>query len=237
MLHHTRVPSYAPAIVGVLAFWAGVLGAAWRYPTEFDWRYMTLSTLLSPAGNPVGHEWAAAGLGVSGLCWLLWAVALGRDQRRAAIAEPVQGIWALGLGGVCTACSGLLPLRIPGLPKGHEILTIFAFFGLCLGSVRLTLQLAGRAARGQEREPGHRPRFWGKRLVAVVALPVALTGLAQAYVFFARPDLHWVGLGWRARHVPVYLSFAFWEWVTCGVLTIYVAGLALAAAAEDRAAR
>jgi hypothetical protein len=228
-------PSSATAIAGVFAFWGGVLGAEWRYPTEFDWRYMTLSTLLSPAGNPGGHRWAAAGLGVSGLCWLCWAVALGRDQGRAAAAEPVSGTWALGWGGVCTACSGVLPLRIPGLPKGHEILTILAFFGLCLGSVRLTLQLAERVARRRVRGPGRRTSLWAASVVAVVVLPVVLTGLAQAYVFFARPDLHWVGLEWRARHVPAYLSFAFWEWVTCGVLTVYVAGLALTLAAEDAA--
>jgi hypothetical protein len=220
----------------VLAFWGGVFGAEWRYPTEFDWRYMTLSTLLSPAGNPAGHWWAAAGLGVSGLCWLWWAVALGRDAGRAAAAQPVRGIWALGFGGVCTACSGVLPLRISGLAKGHEILTILAFFGLCLGSVRLTLQLAERIARRRVRGPDRRLRFRAASLVAVVALPVVLTGLAQAYVFFARPDLHWVGLEWRARHVPAYLSFAFWEWVTCGVLTVYVAGLAIAAEAEDASA-
>jgi hypothetical protein len=40
----------------------------------------------------------------------------------------------------------------------------------------------------------------------------------------------------RARHVPAYLSFAIWEWVTCGVLTIHVTGLALAASAERAAA-
>jgi hypothetical protein len=102
--------------------------------------------------------------------------------------------------------------------------------------VRLTLQLAGRAARSRVHGSALHPRLRAASLAAVVALPVVLTGLAQAYVFFARPDLHWVGLEWRARHVPVYLSFAFWEWVTCGVLTVYVAGLALAAAAEDTAA-
>jgi hypothetical protein len=236
MLFRAHPPSYVPAIVGGLAFWGGVLAAERRYPTEFDWRYMTLSTLLSPTGNPGGHQWAAAGLGVSGLCWLCWAVALGQHRGRAARAEPVQGIWALGWGGVCTACSGLLPLRIPGLPKGHELLTILAFFGLWLGSVRLTLQLAERATRRRVHGSAHHPRLRAASLAAVVALPVVLTGLAQAYVFFARPDLHWVGLEWRARHVPVYLSFAFWEWVTCGVLTVYVAGLALAAAAEDTAA-
>jgi hypothetical protein len=38
------------------AFWAGVGLAAWGFPTPFDWRYQTPSTLLAaaPSGGPVG---------------------------------------------------------------------------------------------------------------------------------------------------------------------------------------
>jgi hypothetical protein len=227
-----QLPLSAPAILGVLAFWGGALVAESRYPTEFDWRYMTLSTLLSPSGNPVGHRWAAAGIGLSGCCWLCWAVLLGRRRDHAGADYPVRGTWALGWGGLCTACSGLLPVRIPGLPKGHELLTILAFAGLCIGLVRLTTQVAGRAVQRRASHTVRRSRLWAASVAGVVVLPIILTGLAQAYVFFARPELHWVGLDWRAHHVPVYLSFAFWEWVTCAVLSVHVAALALAASAD-----
>jgi hypothetical protein len=59
-------------------------------------------------------------------------------------------------------------------------------------------------------------------------LPILLAGCAQAYIFYVLPDLHWVGLAWRTRGVPVYLSFAVWEWVTCAVLSGYLAILCLA---------
>jgi hypothetical protein len=36
-----------------------------------------------------------------------------------------------------------------------------------------------------------------------------------------------VGLAWRARGAPVYLSFAFWEWATCAVLSAYTVSLCL----------
>jgi hypothetical protein len=57
--------------------------------------------------------------------------------------------------------------------------------------------------------------------------PIVLAAMAQAYVHYALPELRWVSLSWRARGVPVYLSFAFWEWVTCFVLSAYAAILSL----------
>ena len=38
--------AYAPAALGVLLFWVGILMAAQRYPSEYDWRFMTVSRLL-----------------------------------------------------------------------------------------------------------------------------------------------------------------------------------------------
>jgi hypothetical protein len=50
------------APLGVLAFWAGLWIAARRYPTEYDWRYMSISNLLYPDRNPDGYQWAWGGL-------------------------------------------------------------------------------------------------------------------------------------------------------------------------------
>jgi hypothetical protein len=55
--------------------------------------------------------------------------------------------------------------------------------------------------------------------------PIVLGAVAQAYVSHELPALPWVSLVWRKRGVPVYLSFAFWEWVTCAVFSVYVAVL------------
>ena len=44
---------------------------------------------------------------------------------------------------------------------------------------------------------------------------------------YKRQDLPWVSLAWRARGVPVYISFAFWEWLTCLVLSAYMVILAV----------
>jgi hypothetical protein len=116
----------SPAALGVLAFWGGLWIAMRRYPSEFDWRYMTISSRVYPERDPDGYAWA-------------WA-----------------GILICALGGTAL-------------------------------------------------------------------LPIVLGRIVQAYLSFARPELPWVGLEWRARGLPVYLSFAFWEWSACAVLSAYTA--------------
>jgi hypothetical protein len=49
--------------------------------------------------------------------------------------------------------------------------------------------------------------------------------LAQAYVSHELPELPWVNIAWRALGVRLYLSFAFWEWVTCTVFSVYMVAL------------
>lgn len=71
-------------------------------------------------------------------------------------------------------------------------------------------------------------RFYAGVLAAVPLLPILLAAITQAYISHARPDLPWVGLVWRARGAPVYLSFAFWEWTTCAVFSAYTMSLCLA---------
>ena len=59
--------AYAPAALGVLLFWVGILMAAQRYPSEYDWRFMTVSRLLGADHDPAGYLWARAGVALCGL--------------------------------------------------------------------------------------------------------------------------------------------------------------------------
>jgi hypothetical protein len=237
----TGLPVRLVLPAGVIALWGGLYEAMCRFPSEFDWRYMTLSRLLSPRDNPAGYHWAVAAIEGCGLAIALWSsllVALTRNSsatrsrgspwsiRRGERFHAPQGIRILQWGSIAMMASALVPLHMARLPKLHELLTIVAFLGLCLGLVRITQPRIHRRANsrigpqqgGQARPTSLISAFSSGALAA----PVALAGLAQAYIFFARPDLHWVGLVWRTRGVPVYLSFAFWEWLTCGVLTLYL---------------
>ena len=68
------------ASFGVLAFWGGMLMAGRRYPSEYDWRYMTISSLVYGDRNPNGYLWARAGIVLCGLAGLYWTMGLAPDK-------------------------------------------------------------------------------------------------------------------------------------------------------------
>jgi hypothetical protein len=223
----SRQGLYAMAPIGVLAFWGGLWMAGRRYPAEYDWRYMSISNLLYTDRNPAGYPWAWAGLMLCALGGLCWTTVLVRDSSRNGPGLRPAGIRSLVLGYVCIVCA-LLPARLIRIPKGHEILALSAFFGLCIGIVQLSFAAAKRSFRLRTRGPPNSSRIYAALLAGVALLPVLLAGAAPAYVSYALPELPWVGLEWRQRGVPVYLSFAFWEWITCVVFSLYTLSLNLA---------
>jgi len=232
------MPAFAPqawrmtASLGVLAFWGGMLMAERSYPSEYDWRYMTISSLVYGDRNPNGYLWARAGIVLCGLVGLSWTTVLAGKGRQPS-TERV-GIWALGLGYLCMMCCALLPERLVGLPRGHDVLALAAFVGVCIGMVHSTFKAVQRSPR-LDRLVGS-PRLHAGILAGVPLSPIVLAAIAQAHVAHALPGLPWVGLAWRARGIPVYLSFAFWEWVTCAVFSLYMLVLSRTTLAARRAA-
>lgn len=218
----------AAAPLGVLAFWCGLWIAGRRYPAEYDWRYMTISNLVYPDRNPDGYRWAWGGLMLCALGGLCWTAVLLRDWRREEIGRRSVGIWALGLGYVCMLCCPLLPEWLFRIPRGHDILALSAFLALCIGIVLLTFQAAEPSFRRRTRSFSASPRVYAGLLAGVALSPILLAGVGQAYVAHALPELPWVGLEWRAQGVSMYLSFAFWEWITCVVFSLYTVSLCLA---------
>jgi hypothetical protein len=220
--------SWAIAPLGVLAFWGGMLMAARHYPSEYDWRYMPVSNLLSSTRDLAGYLWAATGAVLCSLGGLYWTtVSAQRWQHEEAGGRP-RGIRALQIGYFCLICAAVLPDWLLPIQKGHEILAILAFAGLCIGMVRLLFQtIVWTLLNRMRRSMGH-ARLYAAILAGAAVLPVLLAGAAQAYVHYVFPELHWVNLSWRARGMPAYLSFAFWEWVTCVVLSAYTVILSLA---------
>jgi hypothetical protein len=207
------------ALIGLLAFWAGLLIAARKYPSEYDWRYMTISTLVYPERNPDGYRWAWIGLTLCGLGGLGWTPMLLRDWRHQAGGRRPVGIWALGAGYLCMVACAWLPGLFPLVPKGHDLLALMSFFGLCIGIVLVTSHEVGRRLR---------LRLFAALLAGAALMPILMAALTQAYISKVFPDLPWVGLEWRARGAPVYLSFAFWEWATCAIFSGYTASLCFA---------
>jgi len=202
---------------GVLAFWCGMAAAAHAYPTGYDWRYRTISLLLYPDRNPHGYFWAWAGLEVCGLSGIVWSADLGRRLAGATAWPSVTGLRLLQASFVCMCCA-MMPDRLLPVPKGHEILAIAAFLAICLGAIRAAFLTLGNLAGHPTRRIGAR---LGAALVAGVPLvPLALAGMTQAYLALMRPDVPWVSPAWRALGIPIYWSFAVWEWVSCVLFSL-----------------
>ena len=217
----------AAALLGVLTFWCGLWMAARRYPSEYDWRFITISRLGYADRNPDGYRWAWGGLMLCGLGGLCWTAVLRRDCRRDVTGRRPVGIWALALGYVCMVGCASLPGGFPLLPRGHDFLAVTAFFGVCIGIMQMTFQVTERSLRQRTRSLLLSPRFYAGLLAGLPLSPILIAAVTQAYISHARPDLPWVGLEWRVLGAPVYLSFALWQWITCAVFSVYSVTLCL----------
>ena len=223
----SRQACHAAAPLGVLSFWCGLWIAEQLYPSEYDWRYMTISSLLYPERNPDGYRWAWGGVALCGLGGLCWVAALIWMRRRSNTANWPVGIWAMGLGYFCMVCCALLPARFLHIPRSHDILALAAFVGLCIGTVHLTYCAVDQRLRCRPRAFPGRPWIYAGVIAGAALLPILLVSITQAYVSRTLPQLPWVGLEWRQQGVPAYLSFAFWEWVTCVVFSVYTSALSI----------
>jgi hypothetical protein len=200
--------------LGLLAFWTGLALAARSYPSECDWRYVTISSLLYPDRNPDGYLWGRAGLVTSGVCGLYW-VLKGMRGHGFTTASLAAGYGAMAL------CA-LLPSPLLRVPKSHEALALIAFIAVCIGVTRLSFAALTRESQAR-REPGR--RLDALAVASVPLLPVILAMAAQIHA--ARARLPWVGPAWRAQGIPVYWSFAFWEWLACALYTLFLLWLVL----------
>ncbi len=209
------------APLAVLAFWSGLVAAALRFPGGYDWIYQPISNLLYPDRNPQGYLWGWAGIELCGLGGLAWTTQLSPRGLDAPFGSRVGGLWPLRVGFICT-CAAVLPDQWLPLSKGHEFLAVLAFLGICCGMVRQIFAAIGRRV---SHSSSGAARLAAPIGASVPLIPVALAALTQAYLSLARPDLPWVSPAWRARGVPLYLSFAVWQWAACAVFSVCLLAL------------
>lgn len=209
------MPPSKVTTVGLLAFWTGLGLAARSYASAYDWRYMTISSLLYQDRNPYGYLWGRAGLVTCGVCGLYWVL---KGVRGHGLTTA-----SLAAGYGCMALCALLPSPLLGVPKSHEILALTAFIAVCVGVTRLSFAalISERQVFGQ----AGRRRLYALAVSSLPLLPVLLAAAAQIHA--ARARLPWVSLAWPARGIPVYWSFAFWEWVACALYTTFLLWLVL----------
>jgi hypothetical protein len=220
----TALLCFAAAAVSVAL---GIGMAAHHYPDGFDWAYTVISRLASNRRNPDGAPWLAG--------FFLLAVALAWftvGHIRHAMARtggpprvPTLGLWACLAAGAVLGLEGLLAIDLSPLGrKAHEAVAIVAFAGAYVGVVGLQL---------------HRVWRLGGSIVPalLVVLPLLAVGVTQMLLFFDQRDLGWVNTEWREMGIPVYLSFAFWQWVAVGFLALGYAHVLLSVSMEVSSSR
>jgi hypothetical protein len=116
---------------------------------------------------------------------------------------------------------GITPKHPSFFPRAHDVLALAAFIGLVLSVVVNTGLVV---QQGLSRAvPKYSARCWSWISLTVLSLiPMAGTSLSQLYLYFFTRGLGRASLVWRYRGVPFVLSLAFWEWLTCVFLIVYL---------------
>lgn len=207
---------------------ASLVNSARHYAGGYDWRYQVMCKLGSASENPAGCGFWSFALGI--VCATV-IPSVGYFRARVAPVAPrlaALASWALWIGaiaGIAVALDGVWTLSLNGFfHKAHEVCATLCFAAFCIGS--LTLWFAAICWL-------HSAGGWSGRACTAISLlvlvPFAGAMLSQAYLFFVPNDLGWVGPEWAKLGVPIYLSFAFWEWLAAAgiYLCLYIVALLL----------
>lgn len=214
--HHARGLGWYCASLLVLG--AGMILAARDFPGGYDWSYTVVSALASRRHNPAGSFWFAGALALS--MALLWPY-LSVLKRGLLLQRPGATKFLIGAvrtGIACGVFVGVERLLIRDISsewiKGsHELLALITFMALHVGIFGLLIQAA------------HRQKIY---IIPAFIVAVPLIAMIASPIWMALDprDLGWVGPDWRELGIPLWLSFAFWQWLAMGCLA---AGLGLLA--------
>jgi hypothetical protein len=212
-------------LASLLALVFGGVLAARQYPGGFDWAYTVASALASQKHNPTGSFWFSGGFILSMV--LLWPYVSSLKQSLGLSLSPTAkfAIGALRVGLICGALLAAERLLIKDLSdwvyKAHEILALLFFLGLYIGVLVLLIQAMLR------QRIYFLPIFF-------VAGPLIAIGITQFWLYFNQRDLGWVDTSWREMGIPLWLSFAFWQWLAIGGLWVSMGVLSFISIEESR---
>lgn len=217
-------------VVSVLSI-AFLAASARHYPGGYDWRYEVMCRLGYEAVNPAGSVYWAWALGLICLGGLPCCAHFRRSLMPSAPALVRWSSAALAIGlcaGIVVSLDGaVLPRLNTIFHKLHETTATLTFAAIFIGVMGIWIAMIKwlRVVR-------HWTVGACSLVSLLVAAPFAGAMISQAYLFFVPNDLGWVGADWAAKNVPLYLSFAFWEWLAiAGIyVSLYVMALLLPSA-------
>lgn len=197
-------------VASILVMSFGLFMSAQNYPGGFDWFYTVASGLASQRHNPDGYIWFAVSLSLSmSLLWIY--ISLIKVELTAILPAPELAITVLRIGLVSGFLLGAERLFIYDMSnwlyKSHEILALFTFLSLYLGLLVLLLKLLRRSKNNI---------FPALLFVS----PLVVIGLTQLWIYLAQYETGWVDTVWREKGIPVWLSFAFWQWLAIGIIWV-----------------
>ena len=203
----------------------GSILAARPFPGGFDWAYTVASALASRKHNPEGSLWFAGALTLAMVLLWPYVSALKQGQGSTHPGLAAFAIGALRTGLISGALLGLERLLIRDLSalfyKAHEILGLFTFFGLYFGIIGLLVHAMLRQRRYL-------------LLLLLIVSPLLAIGITQFWLYIDQRDLGWVDTSWRAMGIPVWLSFAFWQWLAIGFLWLGLGLLTFTGVSKDQ---
>lgn len=187
------------------------LGAR-AFPTPYDWQYQVMTELASSRENPMGHRPFCLGLA---LACLLMIPSAGYIRQRLRVHAPYTAtlgalamiVGLLGVFGVGVERLIVFDLS-DSIPLGHQLLTIFGICGLFWGFIGFSIASLVSLYRGGRQYP-----LAMAMALLLGHLPIIGASACLLYLYVVPNDLGWVDPEWRELGVPIYLSFAFWEWL------------------------
>lgn len=169
------------------------------YPENYDWQYTVISALASPKHNPEGFRYLSIGLAASMLVLIPYVNRLPRPRKSLVYATR-----ALTLGLVFGILMGIESFLSPTWPdsldKIHELLALLCFLFMYGGILGYSISNVRQSRR---------------HLVSacVISAPLIAIGICQLSLYLGQRDLGWVDRSWREMGVPLWQSFAFWQWI------------------------
>lgn len=180
-----------------VVFFGSLMFASVFYFAEkpFDLKAIVISDLESPADNPRGYGFGAAGTAVCGIL-LIPAVAV--SYRRLQLVRrklALAGTVLLGAGVASAIAIGFLSPFTTDYTTLHIQLAFAAFIGICAGTLVCSIIAALPALKTGG--------SWGRRQVAMLVLQGSVI-LFLVYLYFTPHFFNYKGL---------FTSLAFWEWL------------------------
>mgnify|MGYP001819686317 CR=1 FL=1 len=211
-------------LASLLVMFFGLMLAARHFPGGFDWAYTVASALASQKHNPQGSIWFAGALTMAMVILWPYVSALKQNQGRTYPGLVKFAIGALRTGLVSGALLGLERLLIRDLSaqvyKAHEVLGLLTFFGLYIGIIGLLVHAMLRQKRHLF-------------TLLLILSPLLAIGITQFWLYISQRDLGWVDTSWRDMGIPLWLSFAFWQWLAIGFLWLGLGLLAFTGVRRD----